>query len=180
MLVKRFFILLSLVVSTSFGQNTQWKIDSEASSIRYKGDHLLHAWEGVNDKVYGLAVPSSKEEGIEKLAILVYIRDFDSKNSGRDAHSLEVLEALQFPEVKFYSESIEIEGQKLRMKGSFDFHGAKIDKSILADLEQQDSQWKISGSFELTPTDFNIDLPSFLSIKMKDLLEFEYRIVLKK
>ena len=102
MLVKRFFILLSLVVSTSFGQNTQWKIDSEASSIRYKGDHLLHAWEGVNDKVYGLAVPS-KEEGIKKLAILVYVRDFDSKNSGRDAHSLEVLEALQFPEVKFLS-----------------------------------------------------------------------------
>ena len=180
MMDKRFFILLLLVFSSSFGQNTQWKIDSEASSIRYKGNHLLHAWEGVNNKVYGLAVPNSKEEGIEKLAILVYVRDFDSKNSGRDAHSLEVLEALQFPEVKFYSESIEIEGGKLRMNGSFDFHGVKIDKSVVADLEQQDSQWKLSGNFQLTPTDFNIDLPSFLSVKMKDMLEIEYRIVLKK
>ncbi len=32
--------------------------------------------------------------------------DFDSGNSNRDAHSLEVLEALKFPIIKFYSRII--------------------------------------------------------------------------
>lgn len=180
MIAKKTFFLFFLVVSFSFGQNTQWKIDTNSSFIRYKGDHLLHSWEGLNDNVFGIAIPSTEGGGIEKLAILVYVRDFDSKNSGRDAHALEVLEALKYPEVKFYSESVQIEGNKLRLNGSFNFHGIKIEKSIVSDLEQGENHWKISGSFPLTPTDFNIELPSFLSVKMKDLLEIEYSIFLKK
>jgi len=87
---------------------------------------------------------------------------------------------LKYPEIRFYSNEIEILEEQMILNGSFDFHGNKIEKKITAALKQKDSEWKIQGTFQLTPTDFKIDLPAFLSIKMKDLLEINYSIVLKK
>ena len=102
---------------------------------------MLHSWEGTNNKVNGLAVLDSKNKSLQKLAILLYVRDFDSQNSGRDAHALEVLEALKYPEIKFYSESIEIENENLIINGIFDFHGKQIKKTFSASYKNQDSKW---------------------------------------
>ena len=180
MKVKFFFSILFFFYKVTYSQNNQWNIDTKNSVIIYSGDHLLHSWKGKNDKVYGLAIPNSSEDSLEKLAILIYVRDFDSNNPGRDAHSLEVLEELKYPEIKFYSEIIEITGNQLKMFGRFDFHGIKIEKELFAQVEMRNLEWQISGNFQLTPTDFNIELPSFLSVKMEDLLEIEYQIVISK
>ena len=162
----------------SYGQSDQLRVNTNESYIKYEGDHLLHSWEGTNDNVNGLAVFDPKSKNLQKLAILLYVRDFDSQNSGRDAHALEVLEALKYPEIKFYSESIKIDNENLIINGIFDFHGKQIKKTFSASYKNQDSKWIIFGEFQLTPTDFNINLPSFLSIKMEDLLEIKYNIEL--
>ena len=170
-----FIIILSRL---SYGQSDQLRVNTNESYIKYEGDHLLHSWEGTNDKVNGLAVLDANSKSLQKLAILLYVRDFDSQNSGRDAHALEVLEALKYPEIKFYSESIKIENENLIINGIFDFHGKQIKKTFSASYKNQDSKWIIFGEFQLAPTDFNINLPSFLSIKMEDLLVINYNIVL--
>ena len=174
-LIFTFIIILSRL---SYGQSDQLRLNTNESYIKYEGDHLLHSWEGTNDKVNGLAVLDANSKTLEKLAILLYVRDFNSQNSGRDAHALEVLEALKYPEIKFYSESIKIEDENLIINGIFDFHGKQIKKTFSASYKNQDSKWIIFGEFQLTPTDFNINLPSFLSIKMEDLLVIKYNIVL--
>ena len=176
----RQLIVLFFVTFFSYGQQIQWNIDSTASSVQYKGEHVLHSWEGLNEKVYGVAIPNEANNGLVQLAILLNVRDFDSKNPGRDAHALEVLEALKYPEIRFYSNAIEIQEEQIIINGSFDFHGNKVEKKITAELIQKGSEWIIKGSFQLTPSDFKINLPSFLSIKMKDLLEINYSVVLKK
>ena len=172
------FILI-IITKLSYGQRDQLRVNKSKSYIKYEGDHLLHSWEGTNDKVNGLAILDPISKSLQKLAILLYVRDFDSQNSGRDAHALEVLEALKYPEIKFYSESIEIDNENLIINGIFDFHGKQIKKTFSASFKNQDSKWIIFGEFQLTPTDFNINLPSFLSIKMEDLLEIKYNIVLE-
>ena len=174
-LIFTFIIILSRL---SYGQSDQLRVNTNESYIKYEGDHLLHSWEGRNDNVNGLAVLDPKNKNLQKLAILLYVRDFDSQNSGRDAHALEVLEALKYPEIKFYSESIKIKNDNLIINGIFDFHGKQIKKTFSAFYKNQDSKWIIFGKFKLTPTDFDINLPSFLSIKMDDLLEIEYNIEL--
>ena len=58
---------------------------------------------GVNDNVSGVIIYDNE---ISKIAIAAKVVDFDSGNSGRDSHSLEVLEALKFPNIKFYSDDI--------------------------------------------------------------------------
>ncbi len=172
------FFLIIILSRLSYGQSDQLRVNTNGSYIKYEGDHLLHSWEGTNDNVNGLAVLNAKNKSIQKLAILLYVRDFDSQNSGRDAHSLEVLEALKYPEIKFYSESIRIENKNLIINGTFDFHGKKIKKIFSAFYKNEQSKWIIFGEFQLTPTDFDINLPSFLSIKMEDLLKIKYNIVL--
>ena len=63
---------------------------------------------------------------------------------------------------------------------SFDFHGIKINKEIEADLKPDKSRLELNGYFFIKPSDFKIKLPSFLSVKIDDLLEIDYSIVLKK
>ena len=176
--MKRKLLLFVLIfcVKFNFAQSIRLKINSKESSIKYKGDHILHSWEGVNNNVNGIAILNSKGDKIEKIAILIYVRDFDSGNSGRDAHSLEVLEALEYPEIRFYSESINIIGDNVNLKGIFNFHGIKVEKEFIANLKRKDETWKIFGNFKLIPTDFKINLPSFLSVKMENLLDIEYSI----
>tara|TARA_S200000501_G_scaffold74437_1_gene66268 strand:+ start:144 stop:680 length:537 start_codon:yes stop_codon:yes gene_type:complete len=176
MKIKLLLFVLIFCVKFNFAQSIRLKINSKESSIKYKGDHILHSWEGVNNNVNGIAILNSKGDKIEKIAILIYVRDFDSGNSGRDAHSLEVLEALEYPEIRFYSESINIIGDNVNLKGIFNFHGIKVEKEFIANLKRKDETWKIFGNFKLIPTDFKINLPSFLSVKMENLLDIEYSI----
>ena len=120
----KFFKILCIVFfssSFSFGQNTKWRVDVDQSYVQYQGSHTLHDWEGTNPLIYGLAVANQSGDKIKKLALLAYVRDFDSQNSGRDSHSLEVLDALKFPEIKFYSESVLLDKQMATIEGYFEF-----------------------------------------------------------
>ena len=179
MKIKLSLLALIFCLKFNFAQEIQLKIETEESSIKYKGDHLLHSWEGINNNVNGIAILNSKSNKIEKIAILIYVRDFDSGNSGRDAHSLEVLEALKYPEIRFYSESIKIVDDKINFKGTFNFHGIKIEKELVGNLNRKNDIWDISGNFKLVPSEFGVKLPSFLSVKMKNLLDIDYSIALK-
>ena len=131
--MKRYFILL-LVFNFSFSQNT-FMINNEKSTISYNAKHVLHAWDGVNDNISGVIIYDSV---ISKIAIAAKVVDFDSGNSGRDSHSLEVLEALKFPNIKFYSDDIETEGNAITFNGDIEFHGQKKPVKVLGTVDDND------------------------------------------
>ena len=58
-------------------------------------------------------------------------------------------------------------------------HEFKIEKKLAGNLNRKNDIWYISGNFKLVPSDFGIELPSFLSVKMKNLLDIDYSIALK-
>ena len=180
MLNKKLSIILIFAFSFSYGQKTNWQIDTKKSFIKYEGKHILHEWTGINRKINGLAISSNQFLKIDKIALLIYVRDFDSKNSGRDSHSLEVLEALQFPEIKFYSESINIKNKIATFKGSLEFHGVKINKTFSSSFKVNNNEISFDGELNLLASDFGIELPSFMLYKMEDLLIVSYSIVLIK
>jgi polyisoprenoid-binding protein YceI len=162
------------------GQEVRKDVNDQSSFIQYEGKHLLHDWDGINQKVKGVAVVDEATDEIVKIALLANVRDFDSNNSSRDAHALEVLEALQYPEIKFYSDEIKYNSKTVRFSGSLEFHGISITQSIESDLSKTELGTELLGEFQLIPSDFGIELPSFLSVKMKDLLKINYRIVIDK
>ena len=82
--------------------------------------------------------------------------DFDSGNSNRDAHSLEVLEALKFPMIKFYSEEIKVVDESLIMNGKLEFHGEEKEITISSSLNENEDFIQIQGVFQVIPTEFLI------------------------
>ena len=173
--MKKYFILL-LVFNFSFSQNT-FMINNEKSTISYNAKHVLHAWDGVNDNISGVIIYDSV---ISKIAIAAKVVDFDSGNSGRDSHSLEVLEALKFPNIKFYSDDIETEGNAITFNGDIEFHGQKKSIKVLGTVDDNENLINVTGKFQIIPSEFSIKLPSFMLIEMEDYLNISFDIQFDK
>ncbi len=169
-----------LFFNLSFAQNINWKLRESESFISYQAKHLLHPWKGVNKNVRGIVSKVDNEKKINELAILILVKDFDSNNTGRDAHALEALEVLSYPEVRFYSNSIELNVDSVNIHGTFDFHGVTKNQTIIAEYVEDIEKWKIKGNFTLKLTDYNMELPSFMMIKMEDFLNFEFELIFDK
>lgn len=152
-------------------------LDKEKSNIKYKAKHVLHAWEGTNNDVSGVVV---YDEVISKIALAAKVIDFNSGNSGRDSHSLEVLEALQFPNIKFYSDDINSEGNAIIFNGEIEFHGEKRPITVLGSIDDSNKKIKIEGKFQIIPTEFLITLPSFMLIEMEDYLDISFELYFDK
>lgn len=175
-----FSIILVFQLLSTYGQKNTWKIVSNESVISYSAQHLLHNWQGINKNVLGLAVVDPASKSINRMAVMVYVRDFDSKNSSRDAHALEVLEALQFPQVKFYSETMQLQGEYIKLLGTLEFHGQKAALEVVGLAQWTTKKLKLSGTFEVRPTQFKIELPSFMMVPMEDELAFNFDLTFQK
>ncbi len=172
----RKIIVLLFLVNFSYSQTTLM-LDKEKSNIKYKAKHVLHAWEGRNNDVSGVVV---YDEVISKIALAAKVIDFNSGNSGRDSHSLEVLEALQFPNIKFYSDDINSEGNAIIFNGEIEFHGEKRPITVLGSIDDSNKKIKIEGKFQIIPTEFLITLPSFMLIEMEDYLDISFELYFDK
>ena len=173
--MKKNYLFILLVGVSLFVKAQKLQLDTNQSSIKYKAKHLAHAWDGVNQKLQGLAVV---EEGmIKQIAIKTAVRDFDSNNANRDSHALEVLEALQFPEVRFYSKQIRQEDEStLLIDGVLSFHGIEIPKRVTAKYKATSDAFVLEGNFDFQATDFEVKLPSFMLVKINDPIKIEYAI----
>ena len=171
----KYFILL-FVFNFSLAQSTLM-INAEKSNINYSAKHVLHAWEGVNDNIKGVII---YDGSVSTIAIAAKVVDFDSGNSGRDSHSLEVLEALKFPNIKFYSDKVNSEGNAIIFEGEIEFHGEKKPIKVLASVQESDENIKIDGKFQIIPTEFSVALPSFMLIEMEDYLNISFSLQFDK
>ena len=171
---KHLSLFFLLMVNLCIAQKETWTLNPENSFISYDAKHILHSWKGMNTNVKGIAKVEANK--INQIAILTLVKDFDSNNSGRDAHALEVLESLSYPEVRFYSDSITVAQDSIKITGLFNFHGVNQSRSIAALIENEKNKKIIKGSFKLTPSDFDIKLPSLMMVKMENLLLFNFKL----
>lgn len=176
---KRSFVFLLVLscCSSIIAQSERLSLNQEESFIRYQAEHLLHQWEGENKNIRGLVLIDSEEKKLQKIAIRSQVRDFDSDNSNRDAHALEVLDVLRYPDIKFYSEEMEQKKDSLVLKGSFDFHGKSVKKTVICSLKETKEGVLLSGRFNLILTDFGIKLPAFMMVKIADLIQIDFQLL---
>ncbi|MGB1449350.1 MAG: YceI family protein [Flavobacteriaceae bacterium] len=171
-----FYTLFLLGIMFVHSQDQKWQLYTEASKIIYSANHILHPWKGVNTNVKGVIVLTPVTNEIKEIAVLVNVQDFDSKNESRDAHALEVLESLSFPEVRFYSNLIEQKKDSLYIHGQLYFHGVIKNTTIVGVNKKEEDQLVLWGNFQIKPSDFQIELPSFMMVKIDDLLKFEFEL----
>lgn len=125
-------------------------------------NHLLHSWDGESKELNGIVQLNATNE-IEKVAIASKVSAFDSKSSNRDAHMLEVTEALKFPTISFYSTSLSAgKDGILDVKGILQFHGVNKEISFKAKSSSQKGATLVTGNFVFLLEDFKIERPSFM------------------
>ncbi len=179
MLKKYFFCYLLIFSNLIFSQSENWKINNSSSFISYSGNYILHSWEGINNNIFGIFVVNSKTN-ISDIAILIKVEDFDSGNSNRDSHALEVLESLKYPQIRFYSDDIKYVKDKIEIFGKLTFFGKSLEKIIYSEIKFQENRILLKGNFDLILSDFGVKLPSFLGVKIDDLIKISFKIEVNK
>lgn len=176
--MKNLLIVFPLLLFAGFsftGGVKTIRTDKSKSVITYHMHHPVHSWDGVNKSIDGVVQYADSIKQILKVAIIAKVADFDSENSNRDSHMMEVTEALKYPAVNFVSTSVTY-ADKILVKGNLTFHG--VTKAVQFYITDQVSgnTHKVEGNFQCKLTDFNIDPPSLMFVKTDDELKLSFSI----
>jgi polyisoprenoid-binding protein YceI len=179
MRMKMFALVSFLLLHVVFVEAQPKKLDmsKKESSISYKMVHPLHEIEATSKEAdFQIEADPSKKE-IESVSARVDVMTFDSGNSNRDSHAMEVIDAISYPEVTFVSSSITEVGDSLKVTGKLTFHGVTQDIVALAATKWSSERLEVRGGFVLSLTAFKIERPSLLMIPVEDALRFTFTAV---
>ncbi len=179
MFKKLNLFLCLLLVSNSFlfSQIKQLQAVKKESFITYKLTHPLHEIESTSKDAVCLINADPKTKEIKNVAVQVDVTSFDSGNSNRDSHAMEVVEAISYPDSRFISSSVTQKGDSLQIWGKLTFHGVTKDVYIAAVSHWTNNQLTVNGGFDISLTEFHIQRPSLLLIPVNDDLKFTLKQV---
>jgi hypothetical protein len=146
--------------------DTQWVLDQ--STLTYHVSHPLHQTNGVSHMAKGKGVC---HDGQCDFLIAVPVKSFDSGDSNRDLHMLQVTRGGQFPLVTVRTRLPEAAAAAAAIHADLEiqFAGQTVTyKQIALQLTTQGKQIRISGTIPATLADFKIDPPSLLAVPVKN------------
>jgi polyisoprenoid-binding protein YceI len=164
-------LFLSLITAPA-AQTKKVQADKKESSVTYQLTHPLHEIESTSKDVNCWVDVDPAKKEITHAYVQIDVTTFNSGNSNRDSHAMEVIDAISYPNVKFTSTSITKDGDKLKMAGGLTFHG--VTKSITFDIvpKWDNNKLTVTGNFVISLTEFKVERPSLLMIPVKDELKF--------
>jgi polyisoprenoid-binding protein YceI len=173
--MRKLLIILSLlagVVVIAMGQPRVAQALTGESWIAYRLVHPLHVIDAKSTSPeYRVELdPMTKE--IKSVAAEVDVMSFNSGNSNRDSHAMEVVDALTYPEVSFASTSVIQKDDSLFVTGKLTFHGVTKEITMAGTATWQPNRLDVHGAFDIGLTEFKIDRPSLLMIPVEDKLNF--------
>jgi len=163
---QRLLTALLLVVPKLAQADSQWVL--EQSTLTYHVSHLLHQTDGVSHAARGKGVCHA---GQCDLLIAVPVKTFDSGDSNRDLHMLQVTRGAQFPIVTVRTRLPEAASASttIRVDLEIQFAGQTAQyKQVPFQLATQGNQIRITGTIPATLSDFKIDPPSLLTVPVKN------------
>jgi polyisoprenoid-binding protein YceI len=171
-------LILAIILLGSFlnTPTVSMRSKKESSQISYSASHSLHDWTGVNKDVNAVIVLEDSGNTIQKVAVSALVSDFDSQNSSRDSHALEVLESLKYPKVQFVSTSISQQNEVLTVNGNLTFHGITKLVQFKATSKKKDKGLVVEGEIPVSLEEFEVERPSFMLVKTEDLIKINFHL----
>ena len=146
--------------------DSQWVL--EQSTLSYHVSHPLHQTDGVSHAARGKGVCHL---GQCDFLIAVPVKSFDSGDSNRDLHMLQVTRGAQFPLVTVRTRLPETAAGSATIQADLEiqFAGQTAQyKQVPFQMTTQGKQIRISGTIPATLADFKIDPPSLLAVSVKN------------
>jgi len=163
---KKILLALFLLVAPALAADSQWVL--EQSTLTYHVSHPLHQSEGVSHAARGKGVCHA---GQCEFLIAVPVKSFDSGDSNRDLHMLQVTRGAEFPIVTVRTRLPEAASASATVHADLEiqFAGqAAHYKEVSFQLVTQGTETKISGTIPATLSDFKIAPPSLLTLPVKN------------
>lgn len=168
------FMLMTLLVAASTGAK-KMIADKKTSAVTYTMHHPLHTWDGVSRDVNGAILYNEESKAVESVAIAIKVASFDSKDSNRDSHALEVLDGIKYPNVTFVSQAVQLKQDgTLTAAGKLTFHGVTKPVTLTGTWKNADSGLLVNGNFDIKMTDFGVEQPSLLGMKADDIIKMVF------
>jgi hypothetical protein len=160
-------ILLLLPLKPALAQaDRQWILDQ--STLTYHVSHPLHQTEGVSHDARGKGVCQA---GQCDFLIAVPVKSFDSGDSNRDLHMLQVTRGAKLPIVSVRTRLPEAASASgtIHADLEIEFAGQTAQyKQIPFELATQGNQIRVTGTIPAKLSDFKIDPPSLLAVPVKN------------
>ena len=159
------FLLLALC-GVAGAADSQWAL--ERSTLTYHVSHPLHQSDGVSHASRGKGVCHA---GQCDFLIAVPVKSFDSGDSNRDLHMLQVTRGAEFPMVTVRTRLPESAAAEITVKADLEvqFAGQTAHyKQVPFQIHRQGSETSISGTIPTTLSDFKIEPPTLLAMPVKN------------
>jgi YceI-like domain len=146
--------------------DSQWVL--QQSTISYHVAHPLHSTDGVSKSARGKGVCHA---GQCQFLIAVPVKSFDSGDSNRDLHMLQVTRGAQYPMVTVRTQLPQSATTASTISADLDveFAGQTAHyKQVPFQVTISGNQEHIVGTIPATLTDFKIDPPTLLTVPVKN------------
>jgi len=148
------------------GADSQWVLDN--STLTYHVSHPLHQSEGVSRAARGKGFCQA---GQCNFLIAVPVKSFESGDTNRDLHMLQVTHGAQFPmvSVRVSLPEAALTAASIHCDAEVEFAGQKATyKDLAFQVTSKGNETRITGAVPATLSDFKIDPPSLLAIPVKN------------
>ena len=176
--MTKLHVLTAWILIAGTGLAAQTKsvdVIKDESSITYRINHTLHHIEATSkDGWFRVEINPEKKE-IKSVSAQVDVMTFDSGNSNRDSHAMEVIESIKYPDVTFTGASIEQAADSIVVTGKLTFHGLTKDIVMRGATKWEQHKLTVEGGFEVSLTEFKIDRPALLMVPVDDALKFSLK-----
>jgi hypothetical protein len=163
---KTVIVVAGLALPAVARADSHWVLES--STLTYHISHPLHQVEGVSHEARGKGVC---KEGQCDFLIAAPVKSFDSGDSNRDLHMLQVTHGGQYPIVTVRTRLPESASSSPSMTGDLkiQFSGQTVTyKQVTFQRTADGTKIRISGMVPSTVADFKIDPPSLLAVPIKN------------
>ncbi len=166
-----FLIALALWTAAQ-AQTRSARTIADKSWVTYRLVHPLHVIDATSRAVQFQARVDPDKKEISSVSASVDVTTFDSGNSNRDSHAMEVVDALTYPDVQFASISVAEHNDSIIVTGNLTFHGITKAVTMKGIARWSAAEVDVNGAFDLSLTEFKIERPALLLIPVEDKLSF--------
>jgi hypothetical protein len=166
MKMKIWVALLLLCPQLVLAADHEWVLAQ--STLTYHVSHPLHQTDGVSHAARGKGVC---HEGQCDFLIAVPVKSFDSGDTNRDLHMIQVTRGAEFPMVTVRTQLPEADATATTIRADLEieFAGQKVEyKQVALQVATQGNERRIAGTIPATLSDFKIEPPTLLTLPVKN------------